>query len=165
MRLCKALASAGILLIGPNSLWAQSPPAALRACAKIADNSGRLACFDREIARLSGADPSDQQSAVVSLAPEEKFGLSGQRLQQLEAKEPAHRPEIKELHAHIVRTSPGSYGHEVFELDNGQVWQQTETKSDFTIRTGDAVTIDSGALGSFWLSLSAHQATRVKRLR
>ena len=164
-RYALGLATAGILLIGPNLLWAQTLPAALSGCTKITDDAARLACFDREIARVSVTDPPGKESAPASLSPEEKLGLSERRVQQLESKRTAPPQEISELQAHIVRTSPGSYGRDVFELDNGQTWQQTEAQLSFTARPGDTVTIKKGALGSFWLTKSpSRQATRVKRL-
>jgi hypothetical protein len=165
-RYALGLAMAGILLIGPNSLWAQTLPAALHSCAKIADGTARLACFDHEVARDSVTDPPGKESTPVSLSPEEKLGLSERRVQQLESKGTAQPQGISELQAHIVRTSPGRDGRDVFELDNGQTWQQTEAQLSFTARPGDAVTITKGALGSFWLTKSpSQQATRVKRLR
>jgi hypothetical protein len=158
------LATAGILLLG--SSWAQTPPGALRSCAKIDDDTARLACFDREIARVSVADPPGKESAPVSLSPEERLGLSEQRVQRLESKGAAQPQAISELQAHILSLSVGNDGRDVFALDNGQTWQQTETQLSFSARPGDAVTIKKGALGSFWLSKSpGQQSTRVKRLR
>ena len=106
-----------------------------------------------------------QDSATPPSSPEAKLGLSAHRLQQLEAKDSLQPPKISELQAHIVRTTAGSFGHDVFELDNGQVWQQTEEQTSFMARPGDEVTVKKGALGSFWLSCGPRQATRVKRLR
>jgi hypothetical protein len=165
-RYALGLAAAGFLFIGPNSLWAQTLPAAVRSCAKLADDAARLACFDREIGRVSVPDPPAKESAPVSLSPEEKLGLSERRVQQLESKGTAQPQEVSALQAHIVLTSPGRDGRDIFELDNGQAWQQTEVQRYFTARPGDAVNIKKGALGSFWLSKSpSGQATRVKRLR
>jgi hypothetical protein len=165
-RYALGLATAGILLIGPNSLGAQTLPPALRSCAKIADDTARLACFDHEVARDSVTDPPGKEPTPASLSPEEKLGLSERRVQRLESTGTAQPQEISKLQAHIVRTSSGRDGRDVFELDNGQTWQQTEAQLSFTARPGDTVTITKGALGSFWLTKSpSQQAARVKRLR
>jgi hypothetical protein len=52
----------------------------------------------------------------------------------------------------------------VFTLDNGQVWRQSETRASFEARTGDAVKISRGGMGSFWLSTDTHNWTRVERV-
>lgn len=46
--------AAAALAAGAALAAAQSPPAALQACTRISQDSERLACFDREVAALSG---------------------------------------------------------------------------------------------------------------
>jgi hypothetical protein len=53
----------------------------------------------------------------------------------------------------------------VITLDNAQVWEQTEPRPSFSMSRGATVTITMGALGSFWLEVDSHNATRVKRVR
>jgi tRNA-dihydrouridine synthase len=52
----------------------------------------------------------------------------------------------------------------VVTLDNGQVWRQAETRASFEAHAGDAVTVSSGAIGSFWLATDVHNRTRVERI-
>jgi hypothetical protein len=70
-----------------------------------------------------------------------------------------------QLHAHIVSVSRSATDRQVFVLDNAQTWQQIELDPDFAVSTGQEVTISKGALGSFWLAIDSHHATRVKRIR
>ncbi len=112
----------------------QPLPQALQACTRLTQDSDRLACFDREVGALSGAA----------------------------ATEPAKPAE--ELTAHLRTVTRNAAGREVFTLDNGQVWQQAETRARFEAHAGEAVKITRGALGSFWLSVDAHNQTRVERI-
>jgi hypothetical protein len=135
----------------------------LRSCVKISNDIERLACFDREVARTTVAS-APKEAAALPLTAEQKIGLSNARVQQLESNSSAP-PTPTELHAHIVSASSSAGGLQSFVLDNAQVWRQTVIKSDFLVHQGDAVTISTGALGSFWLSTDAHHSTRVKRVR
>ena len=70
-----------------------------------------------------------------------------------------------EFTAHIASISRNAAGRAVVTLDNGQVWRQSETRASFEASAGDAVTISSGVLGSYWLVTSVHNRTRVERVR
>ncbi len=108
----------------------------------------------------SGSDP-----ASSSLSPEQKFGLSQQRVQQVENNGLPAPSGFSGFAAHISGVRQSSYGRDTYTLDNGQVWRQTESESEFVVRPGDAVTLSKGALGSFWLASSSHLRTRVTRVR
>jgi hypothetical protein len=151
-----------VLAAGPS--FADVLPDAVRSCVKIAGDTERLACFDREIARLPSAVSKPSSAAAIPLTPEQKLGLSSSRVQQLESPSSQAAPPT-ELHAHILSTSLSADGMLNFVLDNAQVWHQTVSKSDLLFRQGDAVTISPGALGSFWLSTDKHHSVRVKRVR
>jgi hypothetical protein len=92
------------------------------------------------------------------------MGLSGDAVHRLEAKQGIKSTEVKSLSAHITDVSRNGAGRQVFTLDNGQVWRQSETRASFEVRPGDAVTVSSGAMGSFWLVTSKHNWTRVERV-
>jgi hypothetical protein len=138
----------------PTMSVGQAPWDSLIACTQLTADAERLACFDRE---MTGIRKNSLQLPTHS-APtaEEEFGLSRTQV-------PGRRPT--ELHAHIVSVSRAAMDRQVFVLDNAQNWQQIEPDTDFTVRTGDEVTISKGALGSFWLTINSHRATRVKRIQ
>ena len=107
-------------------------------------------------------------AAVSSLTPDQTFGLTAEGIRKLEAEQGIKSAQVrppKELTAHIADVARNAAGRDVFTLDNGQVWRQSETRSTFEAHAGDAVVISSRALGSFWLSTSTHNGTRVERLR
>ena len=169
---------------------AQAVPGSLHDCMSITSDKQRLACFDREMAKLYSTETKDGARAsgdgktnvqastgtptsgvnttappAVSLTPERTFGLSGDQIVQLEARQGGGTPpaKLKSLTAQIASVSHNAEGRWVFTLDNGQVWRQTETRS-FEASPGAAVRISSGAMGSFWIETSKHNWTRVERV-
>lgn len=195
------LLSAACMRVG-----AQAVPGSPHACMSIASDKQRLACFDREMAKLystetkhgapasadgktnvqasTGTPTSDDGKTntqastgnptpgvkatappAASLTPERTFGLSGDQIVQLEARQGGGTPpeKLKSLTAQIASVSHNAEGRWVFTLDNGQVWRQTETRS-FEASPGAAVRISSGAMGSFWIETSKHNWTRVERV-
>jgi hypothetical protein len=161
---------------------AQALPGTLHACRSITSNKERLACFDREVAKLEAAtEPKDAAPASIQskpgvqasaagkpntpLAPEQTFGLTGDQIVKLEARqEGAPRAQLKNLTAQVASVSHNSSGHWVVTLNNGQVWRQTETRSDFEVSPGASVKISPGAMGSFFLQTNPHNWTRVERV-
>jgi hypothetical protein len=146
-------------------------PPALADCVKLTRDTLRLACFDREVAKLmvngGAADKESHASGTASpsaLTPEQKLGLSKQSIEKLESST-GHAPDPTELHAHIAHISSDGLGHMLFVLDNAQVWRQADADFNFIARSGDAATISQGAMGSYWLSVNAHSGIKVKRLR
>jgi hypothetical protein len=183
---------------------AQAVPGSLHDCMSITSDKQRLACFDREMAKLdstgtkhgasaSGDGKTNAQASTgnptsddgktntrttgnptsgakatapsaASLTPERTFGLSGDQILQLEARQGGTPPaKLKSLTAQIASVSHNAEGRWVLTLDNGQVWRQTETRS-FEASPGAAVRISSGAMGSFWIETSKHNWTRVERV-
>lgn len=161
-----------LALLESGSLVAQSLPPTLDACTRIAADKERLECFDRESAALSRrAPPLSRELAVApeatsarQLTPEQKFGLSPDRVRQQEEHRGA-APAMKELQAHVTRLSGSGASRYMIVLDNGQVWRQTETRSSFSLRPGDLVTVSQGALGAFFLSTGPHNSTKVERVQ
>ncbi len=148
---------------------------------KVGDDTQRLACFDRQAAALVAAQshpsaPAAKPTAVAAaapaapakLTPEQKIGLTRDKVDALEAAPGAPpEPEIKNFTAAIKNISVDARNRQVYELDNGQLWHQSETKPGFTVHPGDPVRISKAALGSFFMELQSnkHQATRVSRVR
>ena len=69
--------------------------------------------------------------------------------------------------AHIKGTIKGWSGHTVFELDNGQTWQQVDgTEFNIPAVTNPAVTISQSLLGAWDLKVEGYNRTaRVTRLK
>jgi len=129
-------------------------PEALQACTQEHDDSRRLACYDREMARLTTAS-------------EKSFGLSGAQERKLEPPPPEARekPKPQVLSSTVTAVSMRGDGRQVIRLTNGETWVQGEAYETFHVNTGDTVTVKHGALGSFYMYVPSGLATRVTRVR
>jgi len=117
-------------------------PEALQECINESDDTLRLACFDREMRKLSqtaisapAADPVDKASS------EEKFGVTPKR---------EENEELMKLTATVVKVSVGATRIFTIWLDNDQIWQQ-KYSGTFHIKAGDEVTIAKGSFGGYSL--------------
>ena len=147
-----------ILMSAGASAAAQGLPPELRRCMAETADSARLACFDREAARLEAA-------AAPALTPEERFGLRGDVARETLEREKAARQSLERLEARVTAVASGPTGDWVVTLDNGQVWAQVPSGTRYTIRVGDAVTISPAALGSYMLTGESGRSVRVRRRR
>jgi hypothetical protein len=147
----RALVATALLTNLTQIACADSLPPGLIACSKLSDVLQRLACYDKEIARvtqesppLAAATPAATTTPVAQTKPGTK---------------PAG---VTHVAAHIVSIEGGGDSL-VVHLDNGQVWKQVE-KADATLglRVGDRVTIDRGFGESFWLSGPSQATMQVK---
>jgi hypothetical protein len=135
----------------------------LIACTRLTADTERLACFDRAMTETRKISPRQPPTPAAPTA-EQEFGLSSKQVLGLEAG-PDRARTPTQLHAHIVSVSRSPTDRQVFVLDNAQTWQQIELDPEFAVRTGQEVTISKGALGSFWLAIDSHRATRVQRIQ
>lgn len=159
---------------------AQPPGEALAgvyACAEIADDAARLACFDREVGRVRAAEAAGEIKTIASAQIEQirrdSFGfrlpslaaLSPLRLGDAtpEADEEAEAP-LEAITATIASVSGGGGAPLRFRLDNGQVWRVIDSKTNRLARAGAEVRIRRAALGSFLMLVEAGgSALRVRR--
>jgi hypothetical protein len=168
--------------IATSVAFAGPPP---QSCTTIADDIHRLACYDSAFkysppapaAGSSGtaapiASPpvataaaahAAANSAVASPAVLERtddFGLSQQA-----QRDRAGVVAVESISAGVTRVDRNAADRLVVTLDNGQVWQQSETSSQVRVRPGDTVTIKRAALGSFMLVTAKNGSTRAKRIK
>jgi hypothetical protein len=183
----------GWAMIGASALAAESVPASIRACAAITDSLQRLVCYDKEVARFpepaaakTGPKTAASPAAVASTAPTapaaatpppaaaapaaagtntapaaNTTAATGKSTAQAAAASPAK--SSGDISARIV-----SIDHQpnemVLHLDNGQVWQQTQSVSgDLSLREGDTVKIGKH-LGSWLLSGPHVSSMKVRQI-
>lgn len=169
--------SLGTLILLPAGAVAaaQGLPPELRQCMAETADAVRLACFDREAARLA-TEPGLATAAATSaatppvpappaLTPEQRFGLRGDVARETLERERAAKQELDRLEAKVTGVALGPTGDWVVTLDNGQVWAQVPSGMRFTIRVGDPVTISPAALGSYLLAVESGRSVRVRRRR
>jgi hypothetical protein len=142
------------------------------------DSTRRLACFDRESARLAQESPpvarnadSPATAAPAAAAPaqagEDRFGYRGTIARaELDKKEAEERRAFEQLTAKVTEVGRLPHGEVVLTLDNGQVWQQKPGDRAMRIKAGDEVTIHRASLGSFLLTSEAAKGSmRVARVK
>ena len=143
-----------------SSVWADSLPAGVRACATETNSDKRLACYDRAVASfIVPATPSkanvlpDTTKQVESTAHDAHQGtVTGGSMQ-----EPRH------LSARVARIEY-SGDDIIVHLDNGQIWQSAPDSASISLRKGDAVDLDR-TWGSWWLSGRYDRAIQVRRTK
>jgi hypothetical protein len=170
----------GLQLLASASIAAAASPGA--SCTGIASDAERLACYDKAfgrgtvaagtsagapVATTAGAATATA-GAVAAVDPAEKarreFGLSEEGKRSLEEnKTVATAPES--ITAAIKSATRKPTGEQVFVLDNGQVWVESESNTPARVKTGDVVTVRKGALGSYLLVTPKKVATHVRRVK
>lgn len=142
-------------------------PESLLGCVDESDDKRRLACFDREMAKLGQAEPMAGQAKPVAgkaepapamadpvdaASSEEKFGI---------VEKSENKKELTEISAKVVKVSRSSNRIFTIWLDNDQAWRQKNTGS-FQIYSGDAVTITKGNFGGFHLKRRGRSAQVIR---
>jgi hypothetical protein len=153
---------------------------ALKACARISNETARLNCYDDAVIAIDAA-----LAAEIAARKQEMLARQAEEKRLAEAKAaqdkvnsfgannlpPEKQPETKIeapdiLDARIEVASYDPYGNLVALLDNGQTWVQTETLTMPKIKIGDTVQIKRGALGSYRMIIPRmNRAFPVKRRR
>ena len=148
-------------------------------CVDIADPAKRLACYDAALMPARGAPaaampaaPAEhatsaaQSPTPATLAPSPPAAKDSRLYSMfgLHSKPDKESARLR-LTATVVAVQMRPTG-EVITLDNDQVWQIAEYRSDPFVEVHDAIVIDPATLGSFLLSHARGGAgVRVKRLR
>jgi hypothetical protein len=131
---------------------AQESTDPMEVCYRMSDADKRHACFDQEMQRRH-AKPADT------------VGLDGKQL-IIKRREAGVQPEpIKPITAAVaaLKSRPGHQYY--FELDNGQVWESTDSEGDLLLGPHETVVIRPGVLGAFFLKTPQGRSIRVHRLR
>jgi hypothetical protein len=173
-----------VILLGPAVCSASDPVTAILACRALADSAARLACFDRESARLAPAAASASASSPAATMPapaatppaaappgappvsdsKANFGLPESTIAQKEMDAGLRPKQLSKVEAHLTSVSVTGTGLATFALDNGQVWRQLSAEGDMLGRVGDPVTVSRGVFSSYWLQLKNGRGCKVTRV-
>jgi hypothetical protein len=155
---------AAALFVHVAGAAAQTVTPALRACRAETDGVKRLACYDREMARMDEpghlapvAPTAAQPPAQPPVSPTERFGLSPEAVT-------THDAAPSKLTARVTSVSQKAHGRYLITLDNGQVWLQTEDNLGFSPQAGGSVTISRGMLGAYYMA-DKYYVVSVRRMQ
>lgn len=172
----RLLLLAGILSAAIPLASAQDLSAALASCRAEKDDALRLACYDREVAKLgqpasvtaapaAAAPAAAAPQAAAPKSPEEQFGYRGAIAREERDRDVQETRALSELVATVTGISTRGDGTLVMTLDNGQVWAQNRPDAFFRIKVGEQVKIEPATLGSYLLISPAKRTARVTRLK
>lgn len=138
---------------------AESPPAGPRGCAKEADPTLRLACYDRRFPPV----PIASERAAVSPA---QLPSSSALSPSARADQPPPARQASPAELRVAELSTTSRGRSLIALEDGSLWLQRDDRP-LSLSPGDAVFIRSGLLGSQYLRPASGEgrSAKVERLR
>ena len=164
----------GLALLTLTSLaTAEALDKALQQCRTIESGDQRLDCYDAigrqqdstslpSSVNSTAAEPTKALAtkALATKAPakdnSELFGFEARQI----TKQVPDRIDIEVIKANTV------HGKKIFQLSNGQVWKQIDTKRFVFSQTKGQAYIERGALGSFFFSQqNSNTRIRVKRVK
>lgn len=190
--LSSALLMAGCLSTAGSALAApQDDLARVLACRSIPADAARLQCFDHfstilardarasdTSARASASAPAAERRArdgtartaehrdAAALDPRKTFGLSPSAILAREVKSGMRRQDISSITARVTGVGPAPDGRMIYDLDDGQVWEELVANGDAPpVSRGDKVQISRGWLDSYWLQTPSGRGCKVLRLR
>jgi hypothetical protein len=180
-----------LVLLVAVSGGAQAQTLDFGSCVRIEDLSARLACYDRAAGRGAPASPSAPRDVapppparaaaappaplpapapppvVAPADPVATFGATS-RVDPLTAPKARKEaePELpKQIEAKVTAVRARATGEQILTLDNGQVWEQTESRREPRYEVGDTIIIRRGMLGSFMVTLAkGSPTTRIRRI-
>jgi len=113
----------------------------------------------------ASASASGSASGSVADPGDPNYGLQGSQLRKAQGREGMPKPPKPQPLVAAVSSVKQYTASEVrVTLNNGQVWEQAESRTGFWLQPGQTVTITPGVLGSFFLTDDQHQRVRVKRI-
>jgi len=164
----KAILRSFILLIGAASAAAGTVGAeehlsgALVDCRAINDEVERLACYDQLADVYREVEWKEEPSSVLAVAPSAPPAVVATESDFGRSKEVTNPPDS--IVGDIDEIDRTAYGKLILRLENGQVWQQLDSRR-MTLREGDEVRISRAMSGSFLLQkASGGTSIRVRRI-
>jgi hypothetical protein len=172
--------AAAVAAAGGSS--ASVPPSALHACAVIAADAERLACYD-QLSRRAASRPAAAAAAPSSAVPPTTAtarapaaatsaaatATAAARATTVESfgnyatEHPAAPPKASSLQARVVELGQSASGRMTVSLEGGAVWELDT--ADPLLAAGDLVDVRRAALGSFLMETPSKRTHRVRRLR
>ena len=131
---------------------------AAQACTRLDDDAARLSCYDaamgvRKAASGAAKPQSAPPSDAVTTDAQGKFGDDGRFHTESKSSLP------KNLTVQVREVTMLPAGLYRLTLDNGQVWDTTQSDSALAFKANDAVTISRRVFGGYEISLAGHNTS------
>ncbi len=168
-----ALAVAVALAGGGNAVAATNPAATAPAvkavidCRSVADSTQRLACYDKTVGDMAGADAKGD---LVTLDTEQRKQIRKQAfgftMPSFTLFDKGEKPEeINKASFKVSQAWQDLEHHWNFRLETGAVWRQTDDNEFFhDPHAGSVADISRGALNGYFMKVDGQQAIRVMRV-
>jgi hypothetical protein len=157
---------AALAAVAPPAGARPSEISAIASCRTISDAAQRLACYDGAAQRLEQAISSKELTVLsrsdVRRTRRSLFGFGFPNIPFLSG---GGEEADKQITAKIARLRSLGYGKWQFTLDDGAVWETTESSpTDDVPSTGQNVTIKRGALSNYFILFQNMRAVRGRRV-
>lgn len=132
-------------------------------CRKIADDTARLACYDKSVGELDTAQKAREVVVVdreqVTEARRSVFGLKLPKIRIFGDGE-----DVDTVDGVITAVGRTRDGKLTFTLEDGARWVQTDNHTIVGVRVGTQVTLSRGALGTFFAKFKGSTSAKVARV-
>lgn len=145
----------------------------LLQCRGIADDTQRLACFDRQVGAMEAAAQRDEvvvlDKGELNKTRKTLFGFSFPKLPFLgggddDAAKPQEEEGVTHIDATIASVRSLGYGKWQIGLDDGAQWMTTEAITVRDPKVGQKIELKRGAMGSFIGKVEGGRPVRMKRI-
>ena len=153
----------GVLILACGPAFALTNPleSGLLKCSKETEQAARLACFDALVTTIPRVK-ADEFGLTAEVARKHAPAVAAGAATAATAAPVA--TDVVALPGRIVALGLAPRGEIIFTLDNRQVWIQSQVEPGKEFSVGDAVRIEHGAMGSYWLAADKARKTKVKRI-
>ncbi|GAC16708.1 hypothetical protein [Aliiglaciecola lipolytica] len=155
------------------SAQAETVGEALKNCGQVQNSLKRLVCYDKivnELNRYGGLQDLMDVPAPLSAKDKTDSEDENEADKNKRNSEFGLQPKLPEdtdekIYATVVEVKEDGLKRAIFILNNGHHWRELEA-TNFKVKVGDVIYVESGALGSFHLSKdSLNRRIRVKRVK
>jgi hypothetical protein len=135
---------------------------AVLACRTVEDKASQLACFRVASDRLAAEQAAEPTTPPPPPSgPPRVFGVRPARPPRA-----ARPPEVRQVSVKLRGLSDPGDGRIVFDFDDGSTWREIDPDSVAGgLRLGEAVTLEKGLLGSYFLNIPGRASVKITRLR
>jgi hypothetical protein len=161
------------LAAAPSAQARQAPPSGtpasmerLFACRGMTDAMQRLACYDRETGAVNQAVQTRElvliDKARATAAKRSLFGFSIPNFGGLFG---GNDTDVKQIDSTITSVGHNVEGGWVLKLADGSLWTQVDdAQLGLPPERGNAVVVERGSLGSFYLRVGKQPGIKVRRI-